>query len=280
MIEKGCLYIVATPIGNLEDITQRAVSVLSEVDAIAAEDTRHSKKLLQHLGIDTPLFAFHEHNEKGTSDSLINRLAKGEAIALISDAGTPLISDPGYILVRQASLAGIKVIPVPGPSSILAALSCSGLPTDRFVFEGFLPAKTGARQKRLKELSLERRTLVLFEAPHRIVTCLKDIQKILGSERETVLARELTKNYETFLHGPVETVLEQVEQDSNQERGEIVLLLAGSEKKGDLDEQSIHLFSTLLEELPLNQASVLAAKITGLSKKVFYQYGLELKQSD
>lgn len=280
MIEKGCLYIVATPIGNLEDITQRAITVLSEVDAIAAEDTRQSKKLTQHLGIDTPLFAFHEHNEKGTADSIIKRLVNGEAIALISDAGTPLISDPGYILVRQARIVGVKVIPVPGPSSILAALSCSGLPTDRFVFEGFLPAKTGARQKRLNELSSEKRTLVLFEAPHRIMSCLKDIEKVLGRGREIVLARELTKSYETFLQGPVKDVLEQVERDSNQERGEIVLLLSGSEKKDELDAQSIHVLSALLEELPLNQASVLAAKITGLGKKVFYQYGLELKERD
>jgi len=194
-IEKGCLYIVATPIGNLGDITYRAEETLKAVDAIAAEDTRHSKKLLQHLGIDTPMFALHEHNEKQKTESIIQRIKLGEAIALISDAGTPLISDPGFTLVRDARKSGIKVIPVPGASSILAALTCSGLPTDRFAFEGFLPSKKGSRKKLLLSLDRESRTTVYFEAPHRLIESLKDCCEIMGGNRNAVLCRELTKTW-------------------------------------------------------------------------------------
>ena len=279
-IERGALYIVATPIGNLDDITRRAVSVLGEVDAIAAEDTRHSRTLLQHLGVDTPVFALHEHNEKDISARVVDRLRGGESVALISDAGTPLVSDPGFILVRAAREAGLKVIPVPGASSILAALSCSGLPTDRFVFEGFLPAKAGTRQNRLQALSMETRTLVFFEAPHRILACLEDMQAAFGESRRATLARELTKTYETFLSGTLAELHEQVAADSNQERGELVLLVAGNDRSGELDADSERLFRILLDELPLKQASALAAKITGIGKNVFYQRGLESRKDD
>ena len=274
-IEKGSLYIVATPIGNTDDITERARQVLAAVDAIAAEDTRDSRRLLQHLGIDTPLFALHEHNETQQAETVIRRLQEGESIALVSDAGTPLISDPGYPLVHQARLAGVRVVPVPGASSVLAALSCSGLPTDRFVFEGFLPAKAGARQKRLSELASDSRTHIFFEAPHRITDCLLDLQTVFGADRQAVLARELTKTYETFLAGTVSELLAQVQADSNQQRGEMVLVLAGNTRATGMDAAAEKIFFTLLEELPLKQASQLAARITGIGKNVFYQAGLD-----
>ena len=275
----GSLYIVATPVGNLDDITARAIQVLSQVNSIAVEDTRHSRKLLQHLGIDTPMFALHEHNEVQKVDEIIQRISGGEDIALISDAGTPLISDPGYPLVNKASQAGIKVVPIPGASSILAALSCAGLPTDRFVFEGFLPGKQGTRSNHLNKLAAEERTLIFFEAPHRIHACLEDLVAVFGTTRHGVIARELTKTYETFLRGTLAELLQMVSADSNQERGEIVLMVAGSDKKDQsLDETALHIFNTLLEELPLKQASSLAAKITGLGKKAFYQAGLDQKK--
>jgi len=277
LTEPGCLYIVATPIGNLDDITHRAVSVLQSVDAIAAEDTRHSRVLLRHLGVDTPLFALHEHNETQASAGIIKRLQAGETIALISDAGTPLVSDPGFVLVREARRSAIRVIPVPGASSILTALSCSGLPTDRFIFEGFLPSKQGTRQNRLKELARESRTLVFFEAPHRILACLEDMKIVFGAERKAVVAREMTKAHETFLDGSLEDLVEQVKSDSNQSRGEIVLVVEGNIAAPVLNQDNCQLLDVLQEELPLKKAAALAAKITGVSKKIFYQYGLENK---
>jgi len=277
LTEPGCLYIVATPIGNLDDITHRAVSVLQSVDAIAAEDTRHSRVLLRHLGVDTPLFALHEHNETQASAGIIKRLQAGETIALISDAGTPLVSDPGFVLVREARRSAIRVIPVPGASSILTALSCSGLPTDRFIFEGFLPSKQGTRQNRLKELARESRTLVFFEAPHRILACLEDMKIVFGAERKAVVAREMTKAHETFLDGSLEDLVEQVKSDSNQSRGEIVLVVEGNVAAPVLNQDNCQLLDVLQEELPLKKAAALAAKITGVSKKIFYQYGLENK---
>jgi len=277
LTEPGCLYIVATPIGNLDDITHRAVSVLQSVDAIAAEDTRHSRVLLRHLGVDTPLFALHEHNETQASAGIIKRLQAGETIALISDAGTPLVSDPGFVLVREARRAAIRVIPVPGASSILTALSCSGLPTDRFIFEGFLPSKQGTRQNRLKELARDSRTLVFFEAPHRILACLEDMKIVFGAERKAVVAREMTKAHETFLDGSLEDLVEQVKSDSNQSRGEIVLVVEGNIAAPVLNQDNCQLLDVLQEELPLKKAAALAAKITGVSKKIFYQYGLENK---
>ena len=275
-VEKGCLYIVATPIGNLNDITYRAVQVLKEVDAIAAEDTRHSKKLMQHLGVTTPLVALHEHNENALSEKIIKRLEQGESLALISDAGTPLISDPGFPLVNQAHKAGLKIIPVPGASSVLAALSVSGLPTDRFVFEGFLPSKKTARQNRLRELEKETRTLILFETPHRIAVALADVAEVLGEDREIVIARELTKTHEEVIRGSVGQVLEAASSGALQERGEFVLVLAGNgNKQSAIDDQALKIFDLLLEELPLKTSASLAAKITGLKRKDFYNEGLK-----
>jgi 16S rRNA (cytidine1402-2'-O)-methyltransferase len=275
-VEKGCLYIVATPIGNLDDITYRAVQVLKEVDAIAAEDTRHSKKLMQHLGVTTPLVALHEHNENALSEKIIKRLEQGESLALISDAGTPLISDPGFPLVNQAHKAGLKIIPVPGASSVLAALSVSGLPTDRFVFEGFLPSKKTARQNRLRELEKETRTLILFETPHRIAVALADLAEVLGEDREIVIARELTKTHEEVIRGSVGQVLEAASSEALQERGEFVLVLAGNgNKQSAIDDQALKIFDLLMEELPLKTSALLAAKITGLKRKDFYNEGLK-----
>ena len=275
-VEKGCLYLVATPIGNLDDITYRAVQVLKEVDAIAAEDTRHSKKLMQHLGVTTPLVALHEHNENALSEKIIKRLEQGESVALISDAGTPLISDPGFPLVNQAHKAGLKIIPVPGASSVLAALSVSGLPTDRFVFEGFLPSKKTARQNRLRELEKETRTLILFETPHRITVALADLAEVLGEDREIFIARELTKTHEEVKRSSVGQLLEAASSGALQERGEFVLVLAGNgNKQSAIDDQALKIFDLLLEELPLKTSASLASKITGLKRKDFYNEGLK-----
>ena len=224
----GTLYIVATPIGNLEDVTLRALRILKEVDLIAAEDTRHTRKLLGHYGIDKPLTSCHEHNEKTKARDLVARLERGEKIALVSDAGTPTLSDPGYRLVRQAVEAGVNVVPVPGPSALTAALGASGLPTDRFVFEGFLPAKKGERRKRLNRLREETRTLVFYEAPHRIKESLADLLDILG-DRELVLGREITKVYEEFIRGRLSEVIAQAEH--RELRGEITLVVTGVEQE-------------------------------------------------
>lgn len=278
MSNEGSLYIVATPIGNLDDITLRAVSILKSVDVIAAEDTRHSKKLLQHLGINTPMFALHEHNEMQKKSAIIERIQQGESIALISDAGTPLISDPGFLLVREARQAGITVTPIPGASSILAGLSCSGLPTDRFIFEGFIPSKKGDRKKRFESLSAEKRTLIFFEAPHRIESSLQDCADVFGEDRQAVLCRELTKTWETFLTGNLANILSEVKADSNQSRGELVLVIAGQQKTSELDGQSQKLLELLMESLPLKKAASITAQVSGLNKKVLYDAGLALQK--
>lgn len=223
----GSLYVVATPIGNLDDISARALKILREVALIAAEDTRHSQRLMQHFGIPTPLAACHEHNERDEGSRFITRLLAGDNVALISDAGTPLISDPGYHLVRQARAAGIKVVPVPGACALIAALSAAGLPSDRFIFEGFLPAKAVGRRARLEQVKEEPRTLIFYEAPHRILECLQDMELVFGPERPALLARELTKTFETLKGLPLGELREFVESDSNQQRGECVVLVAG-----------------------------------------------------
>ncbi len=223
----GTLYVVATPIGNLDDISARALKVLADVALIAAEDTRHSVRLLQHFGIQTPLAACHEHNEREQGGRFLTKLQAGEDVALISDAGTPLISDPGYHLVRQARAAGIPVVPVPGACALIAALSAAGLPSDRFVFEGFLPAKAAGRRGRLEALVDEPRTLIFYEAPHRVLECIEDMVAIFGDERPALLARELTKAFETLKGLPLGELREFVASDSNQQRGECVLLVAG-----------------------------------------------------
>nr|WP_205345990.1 16S rRNA (cytidine(1402)-2'-O)-methyltransferase [Pseudomonas nitroreducens] len=274
----GTLYVVATPIGNLDDISARALKVLADVALIAAEDTRHSVRLLQHFGIQTPLAACHEHNEREQGGRFLTKLQAGEDVALISDAGTPLISDPGYHLVRQARAAGIPVVPVPGACALIAALSAAGLPSDRFVFEGFLPAKAAGRRGRLEALVDEPRTLIFYEAPHRVLECIEDMVAIFGDERPALLARELTKAFETLKGLPLGELREFVASDSNQQRGECVLLVAGKPApEGDeaVDAHTLRVLDLLLAEMPVKRAAALAAEITGARKNQLYQIALE-----
>ncbi len=270
----GTLYIVATPIGNLDDITTRAVQVLKAVDAIAAEDTRHSKSLFNHLGIHTRLFAFHEHNEQQACSGVIHRLQQGESIALISDAGTPLISDPGYRLVREAHKAGIKVVPIPGASALIAALSVSGLATDRFSFEGFLPSKRGARRSVLETLVKEARTLIFYESPHRIMESVEAMEAIFGTDRNAAVIRELTKTFETIIHGSLGDIVERMQSDSNQQRGEFVVVIEGADLANHDEQQAEgeRVAAILAKELSVKKASVMAAEITGVKKNHLYKY--------
>jgi len=259
-------------------MTFRAVQVLQQADIIAAEDTRHSLRLLQHYDIDVPLLAYHDHSDKRPGRQIEACLQSGGIVALISDAGTPLISDPGYRLVRDMQASGYPVCPVPGPCAAIAALSSSGLATDRFMFEGFLPAKGGARLKRLRELAALSTTLVLYESPHRLMSCLEDMIDVYGAQREAVLARELTKAFETIYRAPLGDLLKFVQSDTNQRRGEMVLLVAGAaEKKDTLDEATAALLLRLVEELPAKKAAAVVADITGLRKNQLYDYLLSLK---
>ncbi|MEK0360820.1 16S rRNA (cytidine(1402)-2'-O)-methyltransferase [Pseudomonas sp. CBC3] len=279
----GTLYVVATPIGNLEDISARALRVLNEVALIAAEDTRHSARLLQHFGISTPLAACHEHNERDEGGRFIKRLLAGENVALISDAGTPLISDPGYHLVRQARAVGIRVVPLPGACALVAALSAAGLPSDRFIFEGFLPAKQVARRTRLELLREEPRTLIFYEAPHRILDSLTDMEEVFGPERPAVLGRELTKTFETLKGLPLAELRVWVASDSNQQRGECVLVVGGWQApQGEeaIDANALRVLRLLLAELPVKRAAAVAAEITGARKNVLYQLALQEKSSE
>ena len=273
----GTLHIVATPIGNLQDISPRALDVLRSVSVIAAEDTRHSARLLQHFGIQTPTTACHDHNERDKSERLVQRMLDGESMALISDAGTPLVSDPGYHLVRQARAAGVRVSPVPGACALIAALSAAGLPSDRFAFEGFLPAKAHGRRQRIEALAGESRTWMLYEAPHRLLECLEDMLDLLGGDRQVVLARELTKTFETIKGAPLSELVEWVRGDSDQQRGECVLLIEGAPQRDEdaLDPEVERILDVLLGELPVKQAAALAAKITGEKKNKLYQLALE-----
>jgi 16S rRNA (cytidine1402-2'-O)-methyltransferase len=274
----GTLYVVATPIGNLDDMSARALKVLANVALIAAEDTRHSIRLLQHFGIDTPLAACHEHNERDEGGRFITKLLAGEDVALVSDAGTPLISDPGYHLVRQARAAGVDVVPVPGACALIAALSAAGLPSDRFIFEGFLPAKSAGRRGRLEQVKEEPRTLIFYEAPHRILECLEDMKLVFGAERPALLARELTKTFETLKGLPLAELCEFVASDSNQQRGECVVLVGGwsaPEGEAAISVQAQRVLDLLLAELPLKRAAALAAEITGVRKNLLYQAALE-----
>lgn len=278
----GTLFVVATPIGNLDDITARALRVLREVSLIAAEDTRHSVRLLQHFGIETPLAACHEHNERDQGGRFLARLQAGDDVALISDAGTPLISDPGYHLVRQARAAGIAVVPVPGACALIAALSSAGLPSDRFIFEGFLPAKATARRGRLDDVKEEPRTLIFYEAPHRVLESLEDMRDVLGGDRPAVLARELTKTFETLKGAPLDELCRWVAADSNQQRGECVVLVGGwqaPEGEGALSAEALRVLDLLLAELPVKRAAALAAEITGVRKNLLYQAALD-RQAD
>jgi len=274
----GSLYVVATPIGNLDDISARALTILRNVALIAAEDTRHSARLMQHFGIGTPLTACHEHNERDQGGRFLARMLAGDDVALISDAGTPLISDPGYHLVRQARAAGIAVVPVPGACALIAALSAAGLPSDRFIFEGFLPAKSAGRRARLEQVKEESRTLIFYEAPHRILECLQDMQAVFGDERPALLARELTKTFETLKGMPLAELAAWVASDSNQQRGECVVLVAGwqaPEGEDAVSAEAVRVLNLLLAEMPLKRAAALAAEITGVRKNLLYQVALE-----
>ena len=275
----AALYIVATPIGNLEDLAPRAIRLLSTVDLIAAEDTRHSSKLLHHFGIATKMTPVHEHNERVQIPKLIAQLQAGKSIALISDAGTPLISDPGFHLVRAARQAGVTVIPVPGPCAAIVALSAAGLPSDHFVFEGFPPAKTAARRAVYEKLRDEPRTLIFYESPHRILESLQDMADVIGPGREAVLARELTKQFETIRAGTLAELYAFVRADADQQRGEFVLLIHGAEReqREALDADAERILNILLEDLPVSQSVTLAARITGLKKNRLYEYALRIK---
>jgi len=274
----GVLYVVATPIGNLEDLSPRAQRVLAEVDLVAAEDTRHSGTLLAHFGIKTRLISLHDHNEAARAAELIPRLQAGESVALISDAGTPLISDPGFDLVRAARQAGIQVSPIPGASALVAALSVSGLPTDRFVFEGFLPAKSAARRERLETLAAEPRTLVFYESVHRLQESLEDMAAVLGAHRNAVLARELTKLHEGVREAPLQALAGWAATDPAAGKGEVVLMVAGAAatERPPLGAEAERVLKALLTELPVKQAAALAAAITGLKKNELYERALAI----
>ncbi len=278
---KGTLYVVATPIGNLDDLSPRAARTLASVDVVAAEDTRHSGRLLSHLGIQKRMVALHDHNEKDRAAGILTELQAGRDVALISDAGTPLISDPGYVLVREARAAGHRVSPIPGPCALVAALSVAGLPTDRFLYVGFLPAKRSGRRASLEVLSSEVATLVFYESPHRIMESVRDIADVLGSNREIVLGREITKTFETFYSGSVADVLAELERDPHGNRGEFVVMVrgaaaqAGSEEAATMDVD--RMLRVLLAELPVKKVAKMASELTGLSKNELYQRALALK---
>lgn len=279
MVEKGVLYVVATPIGNLADITERAINVLAQVDWIAAEDTRHSAKLLQHLAIHKPLISLHEHNEISRVETLLNRLRQGESGALISDAGTPLISDPGYHLVRHLRAEGVAVCPIPGPSALITALSVAGLPTDRFCYEGFLPAKSAKRLTELKSLAQVSHTMVFYESPHRVLETLSAMIEAWGPEREICIAREMTKQFEQFVSKPLAQALAYFETHPDKVRGEFVLVVAGVKPVLDCDEaQWDGLISLLLAQaLPVKQIAEIVAQYFAVKKNAVYSRVLALK---
>lgn len=274
MHKPGTLHIVATPIGNLGDLSPRALEVLGTVDAICAEDTRHTRQLLSHFGLERPLLALHQHNEDAQAEQLVARLQAGESLALVSDAGTPLVSDPGFRLVRAARAAGVRVSPVPGACAAIAALSVAGIASDRFAFEGFLPAKAGARRERLARLAAETRTLIFYESAHRIEESLVDFVAMFGAQRPAVLARELTKLFETVLDGNLAELLAQVQADPNQRRGEFVLVVEGV---GDDAEAKLiegrRLYLKLSDHLPPSTAARLAAELSGAPRKALYGGG-------
>lgn len=270
----GIVWIVATPIGNLGDVSQRSREVLRSVSVIAAEDTRHSRALLKHLAITTPMVALHEHNERAVVPQLLAKVRAGEHVALVSDAGTPLVSDPGYRLVRAAREAGIRVLPVPGASAVIAALSVAGLPSDRFVFEGFLPPKSPARRARLRELAGEARTLVMYESSHRIQACCEDLRDVFGPGREAALLRELTKLHETWLGPTLGDIAARVADDPQQRLGEFVLVVAGAGDEADAKlAEGRRVFALLRTELAPAQAAKLAAAISGAPRKALYEPG-------
>ncbi|KJZ14534.1 tetrapyrrole methylase [Marinomonas sp. SBI22] len=275
----GTLYIVATPIGNLDDLSKRAKETLEKASYIAAEDTRHTKKLLNFFNIEARLFSLHDHNEKDRAQYIAKLLDEGEDIALVSDAGTPLISDPGYHVVSHLRDLGYKVSPVPGPSAIITALCASGLPTDKFFFQGFLPAKSKSRKDVMQTWKQQTGTTIFYESTHRINDSITDLMSVFDDDVELVLARELTKTFETFLKGKPSYILQCFEEDSNQMRGEFVVMVdyRPQEDEDDNDQEAKRILEILLTELPVKQASQLAAKITGLKKNFLYQIALEMK---
>ena len=271
-VQPGCLWVVATPIGHRDDLSARAIASLRAVAVIAAEDTRHSRPLLVQHNIDTPLIALHEHNERDAVQAIVRRLQAGEDVALISDAGTPLISDPGFRLVRAARAVGIRCIPVPGACAAIAALSVAGLPSDRFVFEGFLPPKAAARRSRLQELAGDARTVIFYESSHRVAESLADMRDVFGADREAVLARELTKLFETVLGEPLAELAAMVATDPDQQRGECVILVAGRGEEADAKlAEGRRVFTILRDELPPAKAAKLAAAISGAPRKELYR---------
>ena len=277
-MQVGTFYVVATPIGNLADLTERAKQVLTSVDVIACEDTRHTAKLLQHLGLRKPLLSVHEHNERERVEQIARHLEQGQSMALVSDAGTPLISDPGYPLVQALRARGLNVSPIPGVSAIITALSAAGLPTDRFTFEGFLPHKSGAKREKLLAQEQEARTLVYYESKHRILDTLEVMADVFGAERQACVARELTKTFETFYHGTLPDIHSQLQADADQQKGEFVVMIAGNPDPAPASEvDSNKLFRLLLAELPPKKAAAIIADLTGENKKELYQKALEMQ---
>lgn len=278
-VNSGTLYIVATPIGNLGDISQRAIDILTQVDVIACEDTRHTQRLLSAYAIKNKTMSMHDHNERQRQDQIALMLQEGKSIALVSDAGTPLISDPGFHLVRHCRQLGLPVSPIPGACAAIAALSSAGLPTDRFTFEGFLPSKSGARQAKLNELNEETRTMVFYDAPRRAIDTISDIVKTLGGERYVVIARELTKTFETIHSDSAGNLLAWLAEDPNQLKGEMVLILEGHKPvKDEISSQVIETLKLLVDELPPKKACAIAANIYGVKKNALYEIALELKK--
>lgn len=279
-IEAGVLFVVATPIGNLGDLAPRAVNTLEQVDLVLAEDTRHSRRLLSHFGINTSLCSLHEHNEKSKCDALIDRLNHGESMALISDAGTPLISDPGFPLVSQARQAGLKIVPIPGPCAAISALSVSGIGADRFVFEGFLPSRPGRRRHRLEAMVGEQRTLVFYESVHRIEATMAELEAVFGLQREAVVAKELTKLFETVRSGTLAELNQWLRSSSEQIRGEFVIVVEGAPQSEEAipDGEDFRIMGLLLELLPPGKAAEAAARICNKPRKHFYQWALETRR--
>lgn len=277
----GVLYVIATPIGNLQDISSRAIEKLNEVDLILAEDTRHSKHLLEHFGIKATMHSYHEYNERESVPNLLNLIQQGKSIALISDAGTPLVSDPGFQLVKSAHERNIRIIPVPGPSALITALSIAGIAVDKFIFEGFLPEKTQARKKRMEILADETRTIVFYEAPHRILEFLDDASHIFGDDRTVCLCRELTKIYETIKRDSLKNILTFIRSDRLQQKGEFVIIIAGRENRKIADDtEFLRIINILLKhDVSIKQASAIVAEITGGRKNKIYKLALELSKN-
>ena len=270
------LYVIATPIGNLSDISARALETLRAVAAVCAEDTRHTRPLLAHYGIDKPLIALHDHNEEAIADKVVARLLAGESLALVSDAGTPLVSDPGFKLVRAARAAGVRVSPIPGACAAIAALSVAGLPSDRFAFEGFLPAKASGRRERLSRLAGSSATLVFYESSHRIEESLADMAAVFGGDRPAVIARELTKLFETVLDGDLDSLLARVRADANQRKGEFVVMVQGAaDDEAAQIAEGRRLYAKLNEHLPPSAAAKLAAELSGAPRKALYGQGAD-----